>query len=266
MTSVTRFDFGTNWQAFSEKRGNLQRLSAARSSLQSLLQRDAFEGLRFLDVGCGSGLFSIAAHQLRAAKVVGIDINAHCVAVSSQNRDRFAPGAPIEFRQASILDSKALQPLGEFDIVYAWGSLHHTGALWDAVRNAAAQTIEHGLLVLAIYNKHITSPVWKWIKWIFNRLPRSGKWLMAVFFAGVIYLAKFLVTGRNPLAKERGMDFWYDVIDWVGGFPYEYAAPQEVIAFVQGLGFILNRSVPAQVPTGCNEFVFERARRKDFAS
>ena len=54
------------------------------------------------------------------------------------------------------------------------------------------------------------------------------------------------------------MDFWYDVIDWIGGYPYEYASPTEIERFVAGLGLELRRMVPAQVPTGCNEFVFVR--------
>ena len=81
---------------------------------------------------------------------------------------------------------------------------------------------------------------------------------MIYFFAGVIYVAKLLVMRSNPLKKERGMDFWFDVIDWIGGYPYEYAAPTEVTRSICNRGFVLQRYVPAQVPTGCNEFVFRR--------
>jgi 2-polyprenyl-6-hydroxyphenyl methylase/3-demethylubiquinone-9 3-methyltransferase len=92
-------------------------------------------------------------------------------------------------------------------------------------------------------------------------MPALIQQLMAIFFAGVILIAKMAVTRRNPLEKERGMDFWYDVIDWIGGYPYEYATPQLVEAFVQAHGFRLRRMIPAQVPTGCNEFVFEKFSR-----
>jgi 2-polyprenyl-6-hydroxyphenyl methylase/3-demethylubiquinone-9 3-methyltransferase len=54
------------------------------------------------------------------------------------------------------------------------------------------------------------------------------------------------------------MDFWIDVIDWIGGYPYEYATPQQVQEFVEKDGFVLENFVPAQVPTGCNEFVFKK--------
>ncbi|MEE8303568.1 MAG: class I SAM-dependent methyltransferase [Candidatus Tectomicrobia bacterium] len=252
------FDFGSNWQAFSQQRLDAHRLTLAVHSLQSLLQRQTLHGSSFLDVGCGSGLFAIAAHQLGAASVVGIDINPKCITICEQNRDRFAPRAPIRFLEASALIPESFQSLGQFDTVYAWGSLHHTGAMWDAMRYVAKQVSPGGTLALAIYNKHVTSPVWKGIKWLYNQLPNPGQRLLAYPSAAIIYVTKFLVTRRNPLDNERGMDFWYDVIDWIGGYPYEYSLPQQVQEFVTAQGFALRRYVPARVPTGCNEFIFDK--------
>ena len=252
------FDFGANWQAFSADHIDQDRLTTARQSLQSLLQRPSLRGARVLDVGCGSGLFAIAAHQMGARDVVAVDINPRCVRVSEHNRQRLAPHAPVLFRQCSALDP-ALRTVGQFDLVYAWGSLHHTGAMWDAIRNVTANVAPGGTLVLAIYKKHITSPIWQPIKWLYNQLPRAGQHVMALLFAGIIYVAKLLATRRNPLTKERGMSFWYDVIDWIGGYPYEYATAGEIRAFVEPLGFTLRRVVPDAVPTGNNEFVFERS-------
>jgi 2-polyprenyl-3-methyl-5-hydroxy-6-metoxy-1,4-benzoquinol methylase len=254
---LTLFDFGSNWQDFSERRIDAQRLAIAVRSLQMLLQRDTLNSVSFLDVGCGSGLFAIAAYQM-GAKVIGIDIDPRCVAVSERNCARLVAGAPITFRKASALQAETLDALGFFDVVYAWGSLHHTGAMWTAIHNVARQVSPGGTLVLAIYNNHFTSPVWKGIKWLYNRLPTLAQRIMIVLFAGIIYVAKFIVTWRNPLEKERGMDFWFDVIDWVGGYPYEYASPQEVEHFVCAQGFVLRRYIDAHVPTGCNEFVFQQ--------
>jgi 2-polyprenyl-3-methyl-5-hydroxy-6-metoxy-1,4-benzoquinol methylase len=205
---VGAFDFGSNWRAFSDRRMDQQRLAVAVRSLQQLLRRHALQNASFLDVGCGSGLFSLAAQQLGARKVVGIDINPLCITVSTENRDLLSPKALVVFQQASALNPPSLEALGQFDIVYAWGSLHHTGAMWDAIRNVAQCVGPGGTLVLAIYNKHITSPVWTAIKWLYNRMPAAVRWLMAIVFAGIIYVAKWLITRRNPLDKERGMDFW----------------------------------------------------------
>jgi SAM-dependent methyltransferase len=253
------FDFGANWQGFSSERLGAERVAAARDSLKTLLRRDSLRGASFLDVGCGSGLFAIAAHQLGAARVTGIDVNPRCVAVSEANCVRLAPTAAIRFLTASVLDEDGMKSLGLFDIVYAWGSLHHTGAMWQAIRNVTQVVSPGGTLALSIYNKHWTSPVWKRVKWFYNQLPSLGQRVMASIFGGIIYSAKFAVTRRNPLVKERGMDFWYDVIDWIGGYPYEYAEPKVVQSYVEEHGFALGRFIPAQVPTGCNEFVFGRS-------
>ncbi|HNP72445.1 MAG TPA: methyltransferase domain-containing protein [Kouleothrix sp.] len=254
------FDFGANWQSFSEQRVDAGRLDTAAQSLKSLLRRETLAGCSVLDVGCGSGLFAIAAARLGAARVVGVDVNPRCVEVSRQNRARLAPDAPVSFGEASALSASDMAALGTFDLVYAWGSLHHTGAMWQAIRIVARQVAPGGTLVLAIYNRHITSRAWRAIKWFYNQMPAPVKQLMAIVFAGIIYLAKLAVTRRNPLEKERGMDFWYDVIDWIGGYPYEYATAAEITEFMAGMGFSVRRVVPAQVPTGCNEFVLERAR------
>lgn len=256
--SVPGFDFGANWQAFSDALINEQRLTTAMQSLQELLQRDRLDGASVLDIGCGSGLFAIAAHCLGAGQVVGIDINPRSIAASEANRTRLRPEAHITFLQMSILDQRAIETLGRFDLVYAWGSLHHTGAMWDAIRNTTRLVAPGGVLVLGIYKRHMTSPIWRVIKRSYNQAPAWVQRGMIPPFAALIYIAKLLVTRRNPLEKQRGMDFWYDVIDWVGGYPYEYATADEVAAFVTRLGCRLLRVVPDATPTGINEFVFER--------
>jgi len=252
------FDFGANWEEFSKCRVDHRRVELACQSIQSLLEQESLIGKSFLDIGCGSGLFSIAAHRLGATRVVGLDVNPRCIGISQANRDLLAPGSSIEFHVASVLAPEQLKVFGTFDLVYAWGSLHHTGSMWNAIGNVTRCVGPNGMLILAIYNKHVTSPVWQGIKWLYNRVPVIVQRLMFLVFAGIIYIAKLLVTRANPLKKERGMDFWFDVVDWVGGYPYEFAAPSHVKDRLCEEGFVLRRFLPAHVPTGCNEFVFNR--------
>jgi len=247
---LKQFDFGSNWAEFSKQRVDRERLQMACDSIRKLLGDGCVAGKSFLDVGCGSGLFSIAAHKLGAKKIVGIDVNPRCIETSKINRDRLMPGAPIEFQLASALDADQLHRFGEFDVVYAWGSLHHTGAMWAAIANVLRCVAPGGTLVLAIYNKHFTSSAWKVIKWTYNQMPRIIQRLMVLLLGGVIYVTKFLVTRRNPLNKERGMDFWFDVVDWVGGYPYEYASHATVEHSLREQNFRLARYVAAEVPTG----------------
>lgn len=248
------FEFGKNWESFS-KVVNEERLEASRRSLSDLVGEENIKGRSFLDIGCGSGLFSIAAAQLGAAQVMGIDVDKVSVETSIANAEKWLPEADIQFRQASVLDESQMELLGKFDIVYSWGVLHHTGNMQQAIELSAERLKPGGLFVIAIYNRHVTSSTWLVIKRIYNILPPFTQKLMALLFTPIIFLAKALVTLRNPLTMKRGMDFYHNVVDWVGGYPYEYASITELSAFLESRGITVKRVVPADVPIGCNEFV-----------
>lgn len=254
------FDFGENWDHFSRDVLDEDRLAAAVRSLESLFGTGRLADARVCDVGSGSGLFGIAAATLGARRVLGFDVNPRAVAVGRRNLTRLAPDAAgrVEFVQGSALDAGFTGSLGRFDVVYAWGSLHHSGAMWPAIGNAAGLVDSGGTLVLALYNRHWTSPAWTAVKVLYNLCPKALRFIPNGLFGAVIYLATYAVTGASPLKKERGMDFRYDVIDWLGGYPYEYASVDEVKARVEPQGFRLERVLPPRVPTGCNEFIFRR--------
>jgi 2-polyprenyl-6-hydroxyphenyl methylase/3-demethylubiquinone-9 3-methyltransferase len=127
-----------------------------------------------------------------------------------------------------------------------------------AIQNASVLVTRGGYLVLAIYNRHFSSRIWLGIKWSYNKAPVWLKNVMVATLFPIIWVAKLIATGKNPLAQARGMNFYYNVIDWVGGYPYEYANRDEVVHLVEPLGFRCIRFFPAKVPTGCNEFIFRR--------
>ena len=261
--STLAFDFGRNWEAFSDAKLDDQRLDDAVRSLQQLIGPEKIEGKTFLDIGCGSGLFSIAAALCGARQVIGIDINPTAIEVSRHNLQRFQSrleraNAP-EFFVGNVLDDAFLADLSAFEIVYSWGVLHHTGAMWDAIHNAASLVEpQNGTFVIAIYKHHWSSPVWKQIKRLYNLSPDPIRTVSNYVFGALIFVAIWTATRSNPLNKPRGMDFWYDVIDWLGGYPYEYAGDHEIVQFVQPLGFRVEKIVSDRAPTGCNEFVFKR--------
>jgi 2-polyprenyl-6-hydroxyphenyl methylase/3-demethylubiquinone-9 3-methyltransferase len=145
-----------------------------------------------------------------------------------------------------------------YDIVHAWGVLHHTGDMKRAIEVAASLARPGGNLVISIYARHWSSRAWRVIKYLYNQSPALVQKILIWIFIPIIYAAKWLVTRRNPVGQTRGMDFYYDIVDWVGGYPYEFATAQEVRGFLQPLGFVLDRFMAATVPTGCNQFVFRR--------
>ena len=253
---MTQFNFGKNWSAYSSDVLDESIFKEARQSLIELIGEDQINGSSFFDIGSGSGIFALAARQLGAKKVVGIDISQESVDAALMNVKKFGI-SDVAFYRQSIFD-EIVGHLGKFDVVYSWGVLHHTGDMYKAIQRSMELVGDNGLLVLAIYNKHWSSPLWKMIKFSYNKMPKILQKVYVYIFLGIIFVAKFLVTGKNPLRKKRGMSFYYDVVDWMGGYPYEYATKKEIVGFLEKHNFAVVRAIEAQVPTGCNEFVFKK--------
>ena len=55
------------------------------------------------------------------------------------------------------------------------------------------------------------------------------------------------------------MSFWQDLIDWVGGYPFEVSTPEQIFDFYRARGFTLPRLHTCGGSLGCNEFVFRKA-------
>ncbi|HKD28573.1 MAG TPA: glycosyltransferase [Xanthobacteraceae bacterium] len=265
-----RFRFGRNWQRFLRVL-NDDRIHEAEKSLREFLQVGSLEGRTLIDIGSGSGLFSLAARRLGAA-VLSFDYDPQSVACTEELRRRYFDGDP-DWRiiAGSVLDREFLKSLGTFDIVYSWGVLHHTGQMWQALENVKLNTKPGGKLFIAIYNDcGEISERWKKKKIFYNGLPGEFKCAYALMVWTPIELKYFLYYCRNrkPLdyirlwteyKKSRGMSRWHDMIDWIGGYPYEYAGAKTLIDFYEKDGFALCK-LAANSGYGCHQLVFDRLR------
>jgi 2-polyprenyl-6-hydroxyphenyl methylase/3-demethylubiquinone-9 3-methyltransferase len=265
----TRFEFGKNWQSFLLTI-NGERIDQATVSLEKMLGEGELPGKRFLDIGCGSGLFSLAAHRL-GASVISLDYDEQSVACTKELRHRFtASDDSWDVMRASVLDDEAMQSLGHFDVVYSWGVLHHTGQMNRAIDVASDRVAAGGLFFIAIYNDQGGgSRRWLAIKKTYHRVPRWLRPAWVTLVAGV-YECKFALARavrlQNPLpladwsAKkaDRGMSAWHDWVDWIGGLPFEVATPEQIIVPLRSKAFVLENLKTVGNGWGCNEYVFRR--------
>lgn len=264
----SRFAFGRNWKNYLGVVDE-ERMGQAVASLDEMVGADRVRGATFLDVGSGSGLFSLAANRLGASRIHSFDFDVESVSCTEAMRDRHAsPGVVWSIERGSALDAKYLASLGEWDIVYSWGVLHHTGAMWKAIDQVAQLVKPGGVLFISIYNDQgWLSNAWTIVKQTYNKGPAGRFFVTSVFvpyFVGRGLLAD-LFRMRNPLRRyreyrqARGMSLIHDWRDWLGGLPFEVARPEEVVHFCQARGFSLHRLKTCGGSHACNEFVFRRS-------
>lgn len=255
-TERMRFGFGKNWACYLDLVDDA-RIATAEGSLKDMLGEDSLKGKRFLDVGSGSGLFSLAARNL-GASVHSFDYDPDSVGCTQTLKERYRPeDEDWQIEQGDALDRGYLDRLGGFDVEYSWGVLHHTGDMWRALDNVAILVNEGGQLYLALYNdQRWLSRYWKRIKMTYNRgvLGRAAVIATHAPYFLARQAIRSLLIGTHQ--RRRGMDPWRDVLDWLGGYPFEVARPETVLAFYRKRGFTLERMTTVDGRQGCNEFVF----------
>ena len=263
--AAERFRFGENWASFLRLL-NDNRIQSAEDSLNEMLGTGRLDGLTFLDIGSGSGLFSLAARRL-GANVCSFDYDPQSVACTNELRQRYFPDdSHWRVESGSVLDEAFVESLGRFDVVYSWGVLHHTGAMWEALDHVCDLVAPGGRLFIAIYNDQgLASRYWARVKRSYLSAPAFLKPL--IFGASLAALwgpaaLRKLLGGRRAgttRSAPRGMDRLHDARDWIGGYPFEVARPEEILDFYRPRGFELIRLKTCAGRIGCNEYVFARA-------
>lgn len=257
VATVERFQFGNNWLNYLAV-VNESHISEATARLSELL--GDLSGKTFLDVGCGSGIHSLAAVRLGASRVYSFDYDPQSVECAREMKRRFAPHSDWIIGQGSALDESYMRSLGQFDIVYSWGVLHHTGEMWRALELVTIPAAQQ-LAVCLYADQGIISRVWRSLKRLYVRHPATRPAIIALSFL-TIWGPKILLLPHRAVPdwknwrRKRGMSPWHDVIDWAGGYPYECAAKEDTIQFFSDRGFSLAKVKPFGRIIRMYEYVF----------
>jgi SAM-dependent methyltransferase len=266
-------NFGRNWRLYHDRFFDDAKTENARRCLLDFHDGNLVAGKRFLDVGGGSGLHSLAAYELGAAEVVTFDNDTNSVECCREFWQR--KGRPDNWKVVlgSILDREFVSSLGKFDFVYAWGVLHHTGNLWGALENAIKLVEDNGYFHLAIYNeikmiglspdgRFAPSSLWLPIKRFYSR--QSEFWQNIIDYLVISGLITgYLLTFTNPRRRinehqnNRGASWRVDIKDWLSGYPYECARPESIFRYLFSHGFTLI-NLKTYDGLGNNEFLFQK--------
>ena len=263
-----RYAFGKNWDEFISRNLNAKTIEDSMEHLSRFLRRETLAGKTFVDLGCGSGLHSLAALRLGARNAVSIDYDLDSVATTRKVREWAGAPANWSVSQGSVLDDAFMASLPPADIVYSWGVLHHTGDMWKAVRNAAIPLKEDGEFYISLYSSDMyvdpTPEYWITLKRAYNQASPLNRAVMEMKFVHWQVMAPEIAAGRDPLARaqgygRRGMTMWTDAKDWLGGFPMEFAGFTQTRDFCAGeLGLDLVNVLSGE---GCTEYLFVRPGR-----
>jgi len=259
-----RFKFGKNWNNYLDNLSDSQ-INHSIQSLSDMLVNVDPRGKSFLDIGCGSGLSSLSALKL-GFKTTSFDYDEISVKTSKRLKELYKKDENWHISRGSVLDKKYLSTLGVFDVVYSWGVLHHTGQMYNSFSNITKLVKEDGVLFIAIYNDQgFRSIIWKKIKYIYSKFKLLRPPLIVIFLT-YFWLPKILLdflifkpfNSWKDYKKRRGMSPYYDVIDWIGGYPFEVAKPDQIIDYFREKNFHLVKSKTCGGKLGCNEFVFKK--------
>ncbi|MDR1925141.1 MAG: class I SAM-dependent methyltransferase [Planctomycetaceae bacterium] len=264
--AANHFQFGKNWEDYAKLITD-ERIELAQKELLRLIPEEQLRGGTFLDIGCGSGLHAVAASKCGARDVCASDIDSDSIAAAKHLLVKYCPNSSWKVECISVFDMDAGK-YHTFDIVYSWGVLHHTGSMYEAFFKAAEMVKSGGLLVIAVYRKTVFCNFWKAEKFLYKKSPSFVQTIIRGFYK-LFLLGYLTIRGNNPFKylkeyqKNKGISFHHDVHDWLGGYPYESAKPDEVRKFFTDNGFTLEREFVSKQTfgifgSGCDEFVFRK--------
>jgi len=197
-------------------------------------------GRSVLDAGCGTGIFSIIFANQGAGRVTGIDISEGSLGTARSLKEKFGLDT-ADFMKQDMLDLPF--PDASFDIVWAWGTVHHTTNPFRAIDQLIRVLKPGGALLLAVYTRTRLTFVHEIIRKTLVRTPRRS-WtflskVMALFLAPVVFVFKKREKARKGEKLEELILDWYFV-------PIRYYyRPEEIREYLEDKGFAIEKFLPA---------------------
>lgn len=150
----TRASFDFQWKALPEGHAMLSnpewRANVPKQICEFAdLPAEWFRGKTVMDAGCGQGRWTYGFGKLGVARCTSVDQSDHGLARTAEIGKEFGPGF-------QVLKRDLRQDLGlpqEYDMVWCFGVLHHTGNTYAGFQNLAKLVKPGGYLFIMIYGE-----------------------------------------------------------------------------------------------------------------
>jgi len=215
------------------------------------------QGMAVLDAGCGTGIFSAIFARNGAGRVVGIDISPGSLETARGLKEKFNL-ANVSFERQDMLQLPFAD--GTFDIVWAWGTVHHTTDPLRAISELARVLRLGGSIFLAVYKRTKLTWIHEIIRKTLVKTPKQS-WtalskIMAFFLSPVVFFFKKREKSRKGEKLEELILDWYFV-------PIRhYYTPEEIRDVLEGKSFEIEKFLPASGRFDSSSNFIYKARKK----
>jgi len=232
-------------------------LSASKRHWNTFFQAPGVKGKRVLDAGCGPGVFSLIFAQKEASCVIGVDISQESLKAAQRLRKSSRLRA-IELIRNDVLSLCFKNE--SFDIVWAWGTVHHTTDPYQGLSELIRVLRPGGSLLLAVYRKTSLTSLHELLRKILIRTPKFSWLLLAKLLSHVLSPITALFKKREK--SRQGETLEELVLDWFFVPIKHFFHPKEVQSFLEANGLTIETFVPYSGRfNSSSNFIFKARKR-----
>lgn len=135
------------WKNFNKETLTKESYHLVKNRIPEAIINNSIKNHRVLDMGCGSGRYSIALSLLGAKEVIGVDYQAKAFTAAQEYCEENTLN--VKFFESNILDL----PFDDesFDFIFSNGVLHHTSSIEKGISELNRVLKKHGTAFLYIY-------------------------------------------------------------------------------------------------------------------